>query len=364
MAYVTPTYTSLRDKGTQQLINDMGVQLTPISGFRSLAKMNAKGISYAYSYLANIEKQSCPSTATGAFLDGWGEVAGETRKTPSYATGVVTITGTAGASVPKGTVLVRSDGVTFTTDGATVIGEQQAITCTTVGVTGNTPVGTPLAVQVGSLIGVDRNITALSAITGGTAAEDDDTYRDRIIKALSNKNVGGSASDHVNWALAVSGVVQAWCSEMPLQGSVVVVYVMGDRSNQYSGYPQGTSGTASNEKRWTNATGDLLTAANGMWSKRPAAEIMVLTSPVPQAIDLTISGMTSATAATQQAVKDALTLFFNLYGNPLGTTITTTQLVQVIEAVSNTAGFVLESPTSSITLPVGYLPALGMVSFI
>ncbi|WP_086649248.1 baseplate J/gp47 family protein [Gluconobacter sp. DsW_056] len=363
MAFAVPTYTSLRDKGTQQFVNDTGTQLSPVSGFRSLIKMSAKGLSYGYGYLANIEKQSCPSTATGPYLDGWGQVAGVTRKTPSYATGTVTLTGTPGASVPAGTILMRGDGTTYTTDIATTIGQVQSITCTSLGASGNTAAGTSLAVQIGSLIGVDRAVVAVSAITSGSAAEDDETYRPRVLSALSNRFVGGSANDHVNWALSVNGVVQAWCSEIPLQGGVVVVYIMGDRSNEFKGFPQGSNGTASKETRWPHATGDLLTAADGMWPNRPVTEIMVLCSPIASPIDLTISGMTAATAATQQAVNDALTLFFNLYGSPLGTTITTTQLVQVIEAVPNTSGFVLTSPTESITLTTGQIPTLGTVTY-
>jgi uncharacterized phage protein gp47/JayE len=189
------------------------------------------------------------------------------------------------------------------------------------------------------------------------------TVRQRMFDAFQAIPTGGSQADHVTWLEAVSGVVQAWCSPVASQGNIVTCYVMLADTNGNNGFPTGTDGTATEETRAVNATGDLLTIANAVFSKKPVGEIMWLAAPIAQPIDFTITGLSSLTAALQTEIETALTTYIRSMASPLGNTLYLTALESAISNTVGTTSFTLTTPTDNITTSLGYFSTVGTISY-
>lgn len=362
MPLPTPTYSAIQARIEQDVVNSTGVNLPNTSTVRYLSRAQAKELYLIWGFLHWLSLQAIPDTATDVYLEMWASLKGITRKPASLATGTITFTGTAGTSIPAGTVIQRSDGFTYTTDVLSNVGSPVAITATASGSQGNTAAGTTLSLA-SPIAGVQSQATLTSAITSGADMETDDSLRVRMKDAFSVQAIGGSAQDHVDWALAVSGVNQAWCAPTPIKSGQVMLYVMGDRTNQFQGYPQGTNGAATGEPRYTTATGDQLTVANVLQAKKPVGEILVVCSPINTPINITITGLSSATASVQSAVRTALSDLFHLEGTPLETNISNASIINTISNAAGTTSFTLSSPTGNIILPTGQLPEVGTITW-
>src|SRR6476661_8929104 len=121
--YSRPTLTALRNQAVTDVQTGLSSNaLLPISLMRTLATTEA-GLAYElFAYLDWISLQSVPFTATGVYLEAWANLKGVYRNAASVATGQVTFTGTTGVTVPKGTLLNRSDNVQYTTNADYIIG--------------------------------------------------------------------------------------------------------------------------------------------------------------------------------------------------------------------------------------------------
>jgi len=69
-----------------------------------------------YLQLKEAIKQTIPDTSTGRYLVRWANIWGITRLSATGATGTVVFTGTAGNTVPAGTIITDTTGVEYTTD--------------------------------------------------------------------------------------------------------------------------------------------------------------------------------------------------------------------------------------------------------
>ncbi|MBB2164041.1 baseplate J/gp47 family protein [Gluconacetobacter sp. 1b LMG 1731] len=362
MPLPSPTYSAIQARIEQDVVNSTGVNLPNTSTVRYFSRAQAKELYLIWGFLQYVSLQSIPGTSTDVYLEEWASLKGITRKPASFAIGTITFTGTAGTSIPAGTVIQRSDGFTYTTDVLSNVGSPVAITATASGSQGNTAAGTTLSLA-SPIAGVQSQATLTSAITSGADMETDDSLRVRMKDAFSIRSIGGSAQDHVDWALAVPGVNQAWCATTPIKSGQVMLYVMGDRTNQFQGYPQGTNGAATGEPRYTTATGDQLTVANALDSEKPVGEILVVCSPVNTSIAFSITGLSSATASVQSAVKTAISDLFHLEGTPLGTYISNASIINTISAAAGTTSFSLLSPSGDISLVIGQLPEVGTIAW-
>ena len=362
MPIVRPTYSVIQNRMEQDVVSSTGVNLPNTSVIRYFARSQAKEIVYLWEFLAWVSLQSNPGTATDVYLEEWASLKGIARNTATLATGTITLTGTAGTSIPAGTVLQRSDGFTYTTNELSTVGNAIPITATTSGPDGNAVVGTTLTL-LNPISGVNSSANLVSAITNGSAMETDDALRVRMKDAFRVRSVGGSAQDHVDWALGSGvGVTSAWCASTPVIPGQVVLYVMMDRDNQYGGFPQGTDGLSPTDTRYTAATGDQLAVAKALDSSKPVTEMLYVASPIEQSIDFHIT-MTSATTAIEGAVSRALSNLFLTNSTPLGTTITNATLIATIANAAGTSDFTLTSPVGDVTSSLGYLPVVNTTMF-
>ena len=365
MPYQQPTLSDLQS----QTLNDIvatnitqGRALFPRSILRALTWAFSNLTWGNYDYLAWCYRQAVPFTATDENLDGWGALRGITRKDASAATGTVLFTGvSARTSLSSGTVITRNDGLDYiSTSDAEVDASgnlQVPVRCQTAGATGNCDAGVGFSLLT-AVSGIPAQATADGAITGGADQETDSEFRTRVLNAFASRDGGGRAADYVEWAEAVSGITRAWCNPNGFGAGTVVVYIMLDDAQAANGgYPQGTDGAATDETRYTVATGDQLTVANAIYPERPVTALVIVCAPQPYPIDIMLKDLTPNTAAQIAAMKTALADLYFREGTPLGMTLEQSDIEDAL--LSTGASFTFVSPCGPVSIPMGSLPSVG-----
>jgi uncharacterized phage protein gp47/JayE len=379
MPFERPSLTDLRSQAAADIAAGLpGVNaLLRYSNLGVLGDVDAALANGLYGYLDWIAKQSVPFTATDEYLEGWAALKNVIRTAAGYASGQVIYNGTTSRTIPAGTSLSRADGATFTVQDDVVLVSSLAtvtVKADTPGTDGNTPVGTTLSIT-SAISGVNSQGTVSVAIEGGTDVQNDDDLRTRMIAAYASPASGGSASDYVSWALAISGVTRAWSSPNVYgSGTVGVLFMMDDLRSSFGGFPQGTNGTAASETRAAHATGDQLTIANAIFSDQPVTALVYAMAPIPNTIGLTIAGLGASPATSlQNGIAKAVSEALQQAAEPGGVTALD-DINSAIRSVSGTSGFVVTavtasagtvspSPAGNITSSAGALPVLGMISY-
>ncbi|WP_409934942.1 baseplate J/gp47 family protein [Novosphingobium sp. 9] len=246
MPYSRPTLTTLR----QQVAADIAAGLPGVNALLRYSNLTVLGDVEAalanglYGYLDWIARQSVPFTAEDEYLEGWAALKRVTRKAAVAATGKITFNGSSG-TIPAGTIVTRSDGVTFSVDADVALDAGVAIasvTATVAGASGSTVAGTTVSLN-SAISGINSLGTVSVAITGGADVESDDDLRTRMIAAYSEPASGGSKSDYVNWALEISGVSRAWCEPgLYGTGTVAVLFMMDEAQVANGGFPKARTG--------------------------------------------------------------------------------------------------------------------------
>lgn len=158
----------------------------------------------------SIEDKAFADTATGTDLDRKCSDQGITRKAATKSTGMVTITGTVGATVPLG-CLVASDSVEYaiTAGGVIPAGGNLDVTVESVvsGQAGNVPVGAIKSFPI-TIEGL-TTVTNSAGISNGYDAESDDSLRERYYSKVRTPATSGNKYQFRNWCLEVSGVGDA-----------------------------------------------------------------------------------------------------------------------------------------------------------
>lgn len=375
MPFVRPTLSDLR----AQVASDITAGLKTVDGLLRFSNLKILGDALAglghlnYGYLDWIARQACPYTATGEYLEAWGALKKVYRKAARAATGKVTFAGTAGVVINAGTEVVRSDGATFSTTASVTVGSAGTaavtVTATVAGDEGNTPAGSLMTLG-SSLTGIGSSGAVTAAITGGADQEDDSALFERILEAYQNTPNGGSKTDYIEWAKAVSGVTRAWCNPNGFGAGTVVVYVMLDDANaSYNGFPQGTNGISANDNRVTagsQAAGDQLTVANVIFVDQPVTALCYVCSPIAKPVNFSITGLSSASTSTRSAIAAAIAEVFMEYGSPTPADTAQVPLSAIesaVAAISGTEGFVIASPSTNLANTLGYLPILGAITY-
>lgn len=379
MPYQRPTLSELRSRNRQFITSELENtgELLRFSNLRIMADMDAGMSHLHFAYLDWIARQSNPFTAEDEWLAAWGALKNVYRKDATAATGpkVSFKKGNAGAIVPAGTLLNRSNGVQYSLDQAVTISADNTGTGSVTAVLpdsdssltaadGNAPAGTALTLD-SAIDGVDSSAVAVEAITGGANMEEENAFRKRVLQAYQADAEGGSEDDYKRWALEVPGVTRAWVAPRLLGAGSIGLYFMcdgDDRSNH--GFPVGTDGVATKEKyTYGKATGDQLRVADYIFPLRPTTTLVWACSPLKHVIDFDIGGIPDAGADVVAAIGSAIDEVFFDNGEP-GGKIFLSDLSLAIGAIDGTRGFVLNQPTGTfIQLNAGALPLRGQVKF-
>ena len=378
MPFQRPSLSELRTQAATDINAALpGVDaLLRYSNLGILGEVLAAMTSGHYGYIDWIALNSVPVTATGEFLEGWAALKGVFRKPAVSASGAAFFTATAGAIVPAGTIINRSDGVSyFSTSEAVAAGAGVTVPITAVdgGADANAAIGTAMTLSIG-ISGVAAYGTLSSAVGGGADIELDADLRSRMLAAYATPPQGGTITDYPAYALAVPGVTRAWVAPSAMgPGTLVILFMMDIAQAEHGGFPQGADGCSSYETRDTAATGDQLTVANAVFPKQSVTALVYAVAPVPNALTITISGIAGANDATKATIAAAVRAALVVNAVPGGLTYMST-IEGAIAAVPGTAGFVLTSIAATagtvsdggignILSNVGALPTLAAIVY-
>lgn len=375
MPFARPLLTDLQTQVASDIASSVpgSDPLLRVANLRITGNVQAGLAHLHYGYLDWIAKQAVPWTATDEYLEAWGALKNVFRKQATAATGTVTFTGTVGMPIPAGATVVRGDGETYTTNASATIGSGNtvtvAVTDTVAGSNGNCAAGTAMTLGT-AITGVQSGGTAAAAFTGGADVENNTAFGARVIAAFQTSPQGGAKGDYQTWALAVASVTRAWVTPNGFgTGTVVVYFMMDNAESAYNGFPQGANGVSQYDQgpggvpRGTIATGDQLAVANALISLQPVTALVYACAPIANPVNFTISGLSSSSTATRNAIAAAISGVFLANGSP-GGTINLSAIESAIAAIPGTSGFVITSPTGNITNATGNLPVLGTVTYV
>ena len=145
---------------------------------------------------------------SGRFLDKNAAGYGITRKPGTVASVLLTFTGSAGTTIPAGTLCVTQDGLGFATDEALTLGESGSGTVTATA----DAVGTAYNVPAGAIVSMQQAVSGVTALTneeaaaGGTDPETDAALFARLDAYKKTPPTSGNEQHYHQWALEVNGV--------------------------------------------------------------------------------------------------------------------------------------------------------------
>lgn len=294
--------------------------------------------------LEQLYKASFADTSWGEYLTMIAEQFGVLRKDATHAKVILTIKGTKGREVPKGSLFCTLDGFRFVTDTKTVIGEDgfadAKATAVEAGNKGNVAADTITFIPI-SIPGVEE-VTNKEQAYDGFDEENDESLRERYLLKVRTPCTSGNIYDYMQWALAVEGVGQV--RVLPLwngNGTVKVIIIDAD------------SKIASAEL--IQATYDYIE------SQRPIGATVTVTSPAPFLVDISANIDGNVDAAVVEADVNA---YFRSYGFALKK-VTLARIGKILMdtgLVNDYENLTLNGLTESVHVSDDQLPVCGMVT--
>ncbi len=312
-----------------------------------LARAEAGAVHSLYGYLDFISRQAIPDTAEDEYLLRWAAIwLPQGRKPATFATGpsAVLVTGSAGNTMPAGTVFVRADGIQYVTQQDTTLTGSTglvSVIAETAGSVGNMEPGQNLQLLV-PVAGFQANAQVVGAgISGGVDIESLEALRARLIRRIQQPPQGGSQADYVTWALEVPGVTRAWAyPNQPELGSVTVIVV----NDEATTAPVPSPETVEAAREYIEL-------------RRPVTANVFVAAPTVLVQDVDAS-LRPNTLATQAAARAELEDLFLRDAEPGGVI----PISKIREAVSIAAGVEdsrINDPLSDVVAGVGEIPVLG-----
>jgi len=351
MSYITPDYTSIKTAILRDISNQLpGAAIGSDSDYAVRASGEAAAIEGLYQHQQWLYRQIFPDTADSANLEYHARVQGLTRKAAAQASGSATFTGLAGSPIPQGTAAQTTAGIALVTIAAASIDGTGsaivAISASIVGISGNLPVNTALALTTAPT-GINTALLISTATTGGAEIEADSGLLARLLFLLQSPPQGGSASDYKDWALAVSGVGYAYIYGQRRAINSVDIVIL----DSLGALP----------------TTQLITAAQAAIDlARPVtADCLVL---APTAVPVAITATLTVSGVTTVQVAPAITAALQAYFNSLkpGDTVIKNKLINLILATSGVVDVALSAPATNVVTLVDsvnvQIPALGTVT--
>jgi len=300
MPWMTPTLREVRETVRGEITTSLGkATFVGNSVLRVIADATAALCHLTLRYIDWLALQLLPDTAEHEWLDRHADIwlvnADGTigRKLATVASGIGSVTGTAGVIIPMSTQL-QSDITIYETTEQAVTGTSPVevpIKAIIPGTAGNLAAGSALNF-VSDIPGVDGEVIVSDDFTGGTDSETDAQLRARVLRRIQQPPMGGAAYDYEAWALAVPGCTRAWCTNEMGIGTVTVRVLFDDLRADDDGWP----------------TADDLAAVTAYIDKmRPVSvEDFWVLAPIKQFIDVTIDNLVPDTEAIRAAIEQSL----------------------------------------------------------
>lgn len=321
---------------------------------------NAKEFEKTYAEMDLMMDAAFPQVSWGKYLDYLGEeLAGLTRRAATSAKVTLTLSGTAGVTVPAGSLFATEGNTNFTTNDSAVIRDDGTVeidaTAQARGSGGNVAAGTITKIPV-SIYGVS-SVTNASAAHDGYEEETDDALRDRILFAVRQPATSGNVYHYVEWATAVSGVGAV--KVLPLwNGNGTVKIIVIDTNKDLP-------------------SDDLLQKVRDVIAENaPIGATVTVVAPTVQSINISLKvteGTGNAdgikTAVTEYLKKEVFgTNYKNMADLNKDVTISYAQIGRIIldesarTGVTDYSSLILNNGTENLTVPADNLPVVGTVT--
>lgn len=319
---------------------------------------NAKEFEKAYAEMDLMMDAAFPQTSWGIYLDRLAdELAGLSRRAATPAVVMLSITGTAGATVPAGSLFATASGTNFATDEAVKLDDGTGTvkaTAQSTGSGGNVAAGTITVIPV-SIYGVSK-VTNAAAAYNGYEEETDGALLERLLFAVRQPATSGNVYHYIEWSTSVSGVGAV--KVLPLwngNGTVKVIVVDANKD------------TPSEEL--------LRKVRDTITENAPIGATVTVTAPVLKTVNVALK-VTDGTG-NADAIKAALTKYFkaSVFGTNYTTqkatdtvTISYAQIGRIILDNSDTTGvndyddLTINGGTDNIICAVDNLPVVGTVT--
>jgi len=335
MTFDRPTLDTLIARMEAEVSSRLGIgPLLPRSVLQVLARVFAGASHHQHGHLDYVSRQVVPTTSDTDVLDQWADMMDVPRKAATFASGTVSITATAAATVPAGTSLVRSDGVEFATDAELVFGgpgaDTVAVTAALSGVDGNTSTGTVLQLVTPIANVSGTAIVSSPGLFGGADEESDEDLRARVKLAFTSPPDGSSAPQFEAWALEVAGVTRAFA--LPLNsglGTVDVTFVLDDDPSSI--IPDSAK---------------VQEVQDYIDERRPVTAAVTVFAPQLNEFDVFLS-VVPDTTAVRQAVEDSLREMAAREAEP-GQALPISKIREAISAAEGEEDYTLTSPTADV----------------
>lgn len=280
-------------------------------------------------------------TAEKEYLERKASTWGITRKAGARAVGQVTFSGS--GIVPAGSVLRNDSGLLFTVDADVSVPGTGVVTASETGSASNLERGETLTL-VQAVAGISGSAVVVS-MTGGVDAETDDELRNRVLTALRNPPMGGSAADYVTWALEVPGVTRAWCYPLYLGlGTVGVSFVC-----------DGQEESPLPDEEMVRRVQEYIE------ERKPVTADVMVFAPRAVPVDIRLR-IVPDTSAVREAVKAELHDLFTREAEP-GVTLLKSHIDEAVSITSGEEDHLLLEPAVNIVPASGELPVLRNVTF-
>jgi len=284
---------------------------------------------------------------------------GLTPKTVETATGVISLTGTMGYTLPNGTTVSTSTGITFTTDSAATIGSDGTtyvnITATATGIIYNVDPNTITVIPI-KYSGIS-SITNETATTGGVDAETDEELYNRYLEELQNPATSGNKADYAKWSESITGISN--CLVLPLWngGGTVKLVLTGENNSVVS---SDLLTTVKNTIDPGNGDGSGLA---------PIGANVTVVSVTPVTLNISLKLTYDTSNYTLSQVQSNITTSLTNYLNDLAVGTTSISYNKILALIMDSAGvtdisnFTINSGTSNIALTNTQVATLGAITY-
>lgn len=348
MSFSRPTLAELvqrtRNDTLSRLSTDEALRRADAEVYARVFSGAAHGL---YGFIDWVSRQILPDTSDLEILIRQASIWGVERKPAAVATGSVTFTVQAGAVIPAGTLLQALDGQQYATTADAVVALPNAtapVEAVEPGAAGNRAAGENMTL-VSPVVGV-QSVAMAGEMSGGADIESEDDLRARLIARIQQPPQGGCAYDYEAWALQIEGVTRAWVYPHELGlGTVTVRFV---RDDDASLIPD---------------AGEVATVQAHLDVLRPVTAQVSVVAPIAVPLDLTISGLTPATAAVRTAVETEIADLLRREAVP-GGTILLSHLREAISIAAGEADHAMTSPSANVTHSTGQLAVMGTITWL
>ena len=349
MAFSRPTLAEIVDRVQQDFISRL-----PLAGavlrrsmVYALSRVVAGAAHMLHGHLDYLSRQIFADTAEREYLLRMGSMYGLTPTAATFATATVTLTGTTGAVVPVGTVLLRADSAEYTTDAEVTLASGTATAAVTASLAGadyTLTAGVELTFE-SPVANVDATGTVAATTVDGSDEETTDAFRTRFLERLQSTPQGGAETDYIAWAKEVAGVTRVWV--YPKENGAGTVTVRFVRDNDASRIPD---------------AGEVTAVQTHIDALSPVTATVTVAAPTAAPLNMSIR-ITPDTSTVRAAVTAELEDALLRHAVP-GETLLISNVRTAIGTAAGVTDYFLDTPTIDVEHTSGQLATLGTITWV